>query len=82
MAGLYDSYDVAIELLKFNTFWTLLPDFLAHHHRAVVQPYFPKDWDAEYRISALWPKYRLRTQVLDRVIQDVKESVASAASKI
>lgn len=76
--NMFDSYDVAIKTLKHSQCWTLLPDFIAYSHRAELETYTPRGWDADYKIVAVWPKYRIRTQALDQVITQVKEKVLAA----
>ena len=73
--NMFDSYDVAIESLKHSQTWTLLPDFLAYSHRNEIESYIPRAWDADYKIVAVWPKYRIRTQALDYVIEGVAKKV-------
>lgn len=73
--NLYDSYDVAIRSLKSNRVWTLLPDILAYRHLNEIETYVPRGWDASYKIAAVWPKFRIRTQALDLVIEDVRASL-------
>ncbi len=80
IVNMFDSYDVAIKTLLHSQFWTLLPDFLAYSHRGQIETYIPRGWDADYKIVAVWPKYRIRTQALDQVIAQVKERVVAAAS--
>ncbi len=81
IVNLFDSYDVAIKALKSNSVWTLLPDFLAYSHRSEFETYIPRGWDADYKISAVWPKHRIRTQALDHVIERFAERVTAAATK-
>lgn len=78
IANLFDSYDVAIKMLRFNAIWTLLPDFLACG-RGDLETYVPRGWDAVYRIAAVWPKYRIRTQALDLVVERTREALSAAA---
>lgn len=79
VVNMFDSYDVAIRALKTNTVWTLLPDFLAYTHRAEIETYIPRGWDGDYKINAVWPKYRIRTQALDQLIETVGKMVISSA---
>lgn len=79
--NLFDSYDVAIQALRTNRVWTLLPDFLAYSRPQEIETYIPRGWDADYKIAAIWPKYRIRTQALDQVIQNVREMVKAAATR-
>lgn len=80
--NLIDSYDVAIRALKSNAVWALLPDFLAYIHRADIETYIPRGWDADYSIAAIWPKYQIRTQALDCVIEKMGQMVKEAASQL
>ena len=79
VTNLFDSYDVAIKALKFNAHWALLPDFVAYSHRAEIETYIPRGWDADYKIAAVWPKHRIRNQALDLIIERVGEMVKRAA---
>jgi len=78
-ANFYDSYDIAVRALKFNTFWTLLPDFIAYSHRDAIEPFIPHEWKAPYRIVAVWPRYRIKTVVLDQLIDKVTASIKKLA---
>lgn len=80
VAYLYDSYDVAIQALRTHQVWTILPDVLAYRYRSEIEAYVPKDWDATYKIAALWPKYRIRTQALDLVIDRARKLIDGWAS--
>jgi DNA-binding transcriptional LysR family regulator len=77
--NMFDNYDVAIRALKTNQTWTLLPDILAYSCFPEIETYIPRGWDADYRITAVWPKNRIRTQVLDLVIEEVEQLVKAAA---
>ena len=77
--NLFDSYDVAIRALASNQVWTLLPDFIAYNHAEDIETIIPRGWDADYKISAVWPKYRIRTQALDLLTQKVAENIRAAA---
>jgi len=81
MTTLYDSYEVALRALAFNTAWTLLPDFVAYLHKGTVETYIPRGWDAGYQIAAVWPKYRIRTQALDRIIDKMRPLIQAAATR-
>lgn len=76
--NLFDSYDVALAALQSNKLWTILPDFLAYSHPG-IETFIPRGWDADYKIAAVWPKFRIRTQALDLLIQGVSEIVKRAA---
>ncbi|MBL7545673.1 MAG: LysR family transcriptional regulator [Bdellovibrionaceae bacterium] len=80
IANMFDSYDVAIKALKYSEAWTLLPDFLAYSHRLEIETYIPRGWEADYKIVAVWPKYRIRTQALDLLIARVQERIVAAAA--
>lgn len=80
VTNLFDSYDVAAKALRNNTLWTLLPDFLADHYPD-IETYCPRGWDATYRLAAIWPKYRIRTQALNQMIQKVGDAVRRTAQK-
>lgn len=67
--NLYDNYDVALAALKFNNAWTLLPDFIINQNKGSLCAFIPKGWEADYKITAIWPKYRIRTTALDQVVE-------------
>lgn len=79
ITNMFDSYDVAIKALTHSNTWTLLPDFLAYSHRNEIETYIPRGWDADYKIVAVWPKFRIRTQALDHVIEQVSERIVGAS---
>lgn len=79
--NMYDSYDVAIRALKFHKVWTLLPDFLAFSHHPEIETYIPRGWDADYKIAAIWPKYRIHTQAMSHVIEKMGELIKTAAMR-
>lgn len=78
VVNLFDSYDVAIRAVKSNAVWALLPDFLAFSHQKEIETYLPRGWDADYTIAAIWPKYHIRTQALDCMIEKVREAIKAA----
>ncbi|MCK6598158.1 MAG: LysR family transcriptional regulator [Bdellovibrionaceae bacterium] len=74
--GMYfDTYDVAVEALKSQNFWALLPDFLCYKHQNFIETYTPKNWSLEYRITAIWPRHKIRTPFLDLMISGMKEEL-------
>jgi DNA-binding transcriptional LysR family regulator len=79
--NLFDSYDVAIRALKTNRVWTLLPDFFAYSRSAEIETFIPRGWEADYKVAAVWPKYRIRTQALDLLIGNITEKIKAAAVK-
>lgn len=79
--NMFDSYDVAIKSLNHSQTWTLLPDFLAYSYRNEIETYIPRGWDADYKIVAVWPKFRIRTLALDHVIAGVAQRVITAANR-
>lgn len=81
VANLFDSYDVAIRALQSQTVWTLLPDFIAYSHRDVITTYIPRGWEADYKIAAVWPKFRIRTQALDQLIENTTKLIKSVTSR-
>ena len=68
--NLYDSYDSAVTLLNSSHAWTLMPDILVKKYGNRLESHIPRSWNAPYKISAVWPKYRVRTNVLDFLIQE------------
>lgn len=82
VVNLFDSYDVALRAVKSNTVWTLLPDFLAYSCHPDIETYLPRGWDEHYTIAAIWPKYHIRTQAIDCVIERMKLILKEAASQL
>jgi DNA-binding transcriptional LysR family regulator len=80
--NLFDSYDVALRAIKSNAVWALLPDFLAYNHRAEIETYIPCGWDAGYTIAAIWPKYHIRTQAIDTMIEKMEQVIKETASRL
>jgi DNA-binding transcriptional LysR family regulator len=74
----FDSYHVAVESLKMNTVWALLPDFVAYKNKNFIQSYVPKGWGATYQLVAIWPKYRLRTTALNLVVDNFKQVIVKS----
>jgi DNA-binding transcriptional LysR family regulator len=79
--NLFDSYDVAIQALKSQRVWTLLPDFLAYSRSADIETYVPRGWEADYKVAAVWPKFRIRTQALDLVIENTAAMIQTATKR-
>jgi DNA-binding transcriptional LysR family regulator len=79
ISNFYDSYDVALRALKGNAFWALLPDLIAYKYSSIIETHVPRGWDADYQVAAIWPKYRIRTQALDRVVEEVRASIRESA---
>ncbi|HXH30786.1 MAG TPA: LysR family transcriptional regulator [Bacteriovoracaceae bacterium] len=75
VVNFFDSYQVAVESLRLNNVWTLLPDFIAQQNKDFIQTYTPRGWEATYQLVAIWPKYRLRTTALDLVVERFKETI-------
>lgn len=70
LINMYDSYDIAITMLLNSHAWTLLPDVIAQKYSSKIEIYTPKSWNAPYKISAVWPKFRVRTQALDFLLKE------------
>jgi DNA-binding transcriptional LysR family regulator len=79
ISNLFDSYDVALKALRFNTVWALLPDFIAHSNQQHIETFVPRGWESPYRIAAIWPKYRIRTPALDQLVEAFKEQIKEAS---
>lgn len=79
VVNLFDSYDVAIRAVKTNAVWSLLPDFLAYRHSAEIETYIPRGWNEDYSIAAIWPKYHIRSQAVDCIIEKMREVINAAA---
>lgn len=71
VVNLFDNYDTAIAMLKVSNAWSLLPEFVIKQNEAHVKAFVPRGWEANYRIAAIWPKYRIRTTALDQVVDKV-----------
>lgn len=80
VANLFDSYDVAIQALKRGEFWSLLPDVIAYKNKSEIETFIPRGWDVDYKIAAVWPKYRIRTHALDHVVEQMRCSLRVAAT--
>jgi len=79
--NLFDNYDVAIRALKTHKTWTLMPDITAYAYYPEIETYTPEGWSADYRIAAIWPKNRIRTQALDLVIEKIERLIQAATIK-
>ena len=71
ISNMYDSYEIAIAALTCSQAWTLLPDIFAKKFSSKIEYYTPKSWDAPYKISAVWSKFRIRTHALDQLMDEV-----------
>lgn len=78
VVNLFDNYDVAVKAIRTNKLWTLLPDFLAAYY-GDIETYCPRGWDADYKVAAVWPRYRIRTQVIDQMIESVGQHIRDAS---
>jgi DNA-binding transcriptional LysR family regulator len=49
----WDSDFTAMELLKTNRYWSMIPDVIVNHEKSLVMLEHPKDWDAPYSIHLI-----------------------------
>ena len=68
---LFDSYDIAAAQVAGSDAWSLMPDWIART-RPSLTCFVPKDWRAPSVVTAIWPKTRLRSRLLDRLIAGLK----------
>lgn len=80
VSNYFDSFEVAASALKLNTCWALLPDFIVQANRSELEAYVPRGWDARYKVSAVWPRYRVRTRALDLVVERLGDRLRSLES--
>ncbi|MGZ3695321.1 MAG: LysR substrate-binding domain-containing protein [Bdellovibrionota bacterium] len=56
---LWDSDDVAVEVLHNSDFWAMMPDVVSRVHKRTIQPIAtPKGWQAPYEISLVVRSHR------------------------
>lgn len=67
----FDSYDVAVEHLVNSQAWALLPCWIVRSNREKIAWIIPREWDAPVFASALWPKNRLPTRALKRLVSSL-----------
>jgi len=74
---IYDSYEVAKEMLICSNAWSLIPDvFLTHFDYPLKSIEHPKQWDARYNISFIWSKNSRPSKAIRQLVEQVKENLA------
>ncbi|MDO8473388.1 MAG: LysR family transcriptional regulator [Dehalococcoidia bacterium] len=69
---LFDSYDVAAAQVAGSEAWSLMPDWIARACRPSLARFVSKGWRAPSVVTAIWPKSRLRSRLLGRLIAGVE----------
>lgn len=73
---LVDNYEVAVEKVANSNSWGFFPDLVLKrfpHLRAVP---LPTDWDAPYEVSAIWPRTRPLTPVLQKLVEEARNTLS------
>ncbi len=73
----FDSYDVAVENVASSQAWGLMPCWVLRSHKDRLAPIVPRGWDAPVHAFAVWPKNRLLTKALKRLIDGIRERFKS-----
>jgi DNA-binding transcriptional LysR family regulator len=68
---MFDSYDVAVERLCSTDSWSLFPDILLDDAGGRLAAIVPPGWNAELRVTALWPKHRYVTRPLKNLLVEL-----------
>ena len=72
---LWDSDDVAIELLRCSDAWSMLPDIVVEFHHKLIQPIdLPKGWNSPYEIALVMRSHRENNSFLSMLETDLKKS--------
>ncbi|MBI3505890.1 MAG: LysR family transcriptional regulator [Proteobacteria bacterium] len=72
----YDSYEIATARLLSSRSWSLIPDWIVALEPGLAA-IKPKRWNAPYRVTAVWPRHRRRTRVLNRLCDAVRKLLRS-----
>jgi DNA-binding transcriptional LysR family regulator len=77
---LVDSYESIVGSVQGSNVWSLVPDVIAAVcGLSFIKP--TKSWGAPYKISAVWPKNRLKTQLIADLIESIKKQLIAVQSK-
>ncbi len=75
-----DSYDSIIGSLNNSNTWSLVPDVVAASgNLAFIKS--AKDWEAPYKISAVWPKNRIKTQLFTDLSTSISQRLVELQKK-
>lgn len=55
---MFDSYDAALARVRATDSWGLFPDLFLREDAPCAAPIAPPGWNAEFRVTAVWPKRR------------------------
>lgn len=75
---IFDNYEVAIQKLKLSRSWGFLPDWIVRQSGLV--PIVPEGWDAPVTLTVLWPKNRILTRVMQRLMESVEDLISRISS--
>jgi|CXWL01.1.fsa_nt_gi DNA-binding transcriptional LysR family regulator len=79
---LFDSYDVAAAQTAGSETWSFMPDWLARTYGPSLTCFVPKKWRAPSVVTAIWPKSRLRSRLLGRLIAGIEARFKSATGRL
>lgn len=68
----FDSYDVAVENVTSSQSWALVPCWVLRSHRDRLAAVWTKGWEAPLTTAAIWPKNRLLTKAMRRLIDGIR----------
>lgn len=73
----FDSYGVAVQKILNSDSWGFLPDCIVKGNiRVLAVNMSGRDWNAPYRISALWPRERTLTPFLKSIVDKLRSRLA------
>ncbi|MBI4403170.1 MAG: LysR family transcriptional regulator [Deltaproteobacteria bacterium] len=73
----YDSYDVAIEKMVFSESWGFLPDWVISRSDGRIKTIrHPKDWNAPYEITAIYPRNRVLPAAMRNLLAKVQAELS------
>ncbi|WP_032113860.1 LysR family transcriptional regulator [Candidatus Paracaedibacter symbiosus] len=78
---LFDNYAVAFQAIAQSDAWGLIPDILLKITPISFGSIIPAGWEAPMKISAIWPRKRLITNVLNQLSLKVKHAILSQLEK-
>lgn len=70
---LFDDYSVGLKAIESSDAWSLIPDILISLFQGTLVSVIADSLNAPVKISAIWPKKRIRTHVLCHLIDILEE---------
>jgi DNA-binding transcriptional LysR family regulator len=77
----FDDYVVALQAIAQSDAWGLIPDILLKVTSSPFASIIPDGWNAPLKVSAIWPRKRLITNVLYQLVLNIKHAIVSQVEK-